>query len=234
MEKENKNNKDEKKIVIIKNGPYIVSGNLPLDKEIIVEDKDGTPISWKKIKQYPNQEKYDLCRCGHSKNKPYCDGTHIKIKFDGTETASRESYLNLAEEINGHDLKLTDHKSLCVGAGFCHRAGGTWKLTRESDDPEKKKIAIETACNCPSGRLIAWDKKTGKAIEPESEPSITLVEEAGGVMGPIWVKGKVKIISSDGKEYETRNRVTLCRCGRSFNKPFCDGTHAITETKSKK
>ena len=30
----------------------------------------------------------------------------------------------------------------------------------------------------------------------------------------------------DGKNYEVRNRVTLCRCGRSNNKPFCDGSHA--------
>ena len=46
------------------------------------------------------------------------------------------------------------------------------------------------------------------------------------VSGPIWVKGGIKIISSDNKTYEIRNRVTLCRCGQSKNKPFCDGTHA--------
>ncbi len=31
--------------------------------------------------------------------------------------------------------------------------------------------------------------------------------------------------SATGKTYERRNRVTLCRCGRSVNKPFCDGSH---------
>jgi CDGSH-type Zn-finger protein len=39
------------------------------------------------------------------------------------------------------------------------------------------------------------------------------------------VKGGVQIKSSDGFVYEPRNRVTLCRCGQSGNKPFCDGTH---------
>jgi CDGSH-type Zn-finger protein len=43
--------------------------------------------------------------------------------------------------------------------------------------------------------------------------------------GPLWISGGVPIISCDGTEYEVRNRVTLCRCGRSGNKPFCDGTH---------
>jgi CDGSH-type Zn-finger protein len=43
--------------------------------------------------------------------------------------------------------------------------------------------------------------------------------------GPIWVKGGVPIESAKGFEYETRNRVTLCRCGLSENKPMCDGSH---------
>ena len=40
-----------------------------------------------------------------------------------------------------------------------------------------------------------------------------------------------RAVSADGFEYEVRNRVTLCRCGQSQNKPFCDGTHAQTKFK---
>jgi CDGSH-type Zn-finger protein len=36
----------------------------------------------------------------------------------------------------------------------------------------------------------------------------------------------VQVIGADGFAYEVRNRVTLCRCGASRNKPFCDGSHA--------
>jgi CDGSH-type Zn-finger protein len=43
--------------------------------------------------------------------------------------------------------------------------------------------------------------------------------------GPLWVRGGVRITGSDGRDYEVRNRATLCRCGASSNKPFCDGTH---------
>jgi CDGSH-type Zn-finger protein len=43
--------------------------------------------------------------------------------------------------------------------------------------------------------------------------------------GPLWVRGGVSVEAADGFEYEVRNRVTLCRCGQSNNKPFCDGSH---------
>jgi CDGSH-type Zn-finger protein len=121
---------------------------------------------------------------------------------------------------------LTDVQELCAVARFCHRLGGTWKLTKNSDNPKSKEIAIQEACNCPSGRLVVWDKKTGKPIEPQIKPAISLIEDpAKKVSGPIWLKGFIPLESSDGTPYETRNRVTLCRCGKSSNKPFCDGCH---------
>jgi hypothetical protein len=87
-------------------------------------------------------------------------------------------------------------------------------------------MMIEEAADCPSGRLVIYDKKTGKPIEPTFEPSIALVEDPNiKVSGPLWVRGGIPIKSSDGTLYETRNRVTLCRCGKSQNKPFCDSSH---------
>jgi CDGSH-type Zn-finger protein len=219
----------KRKIKITKDGPYLVSGGIPLSEQIICINSNGDYHGWREGKKYPLQENYALCRCGHSKNKPFCDDTHKKIHFDGTETASREPYLKQASEIDGPGLRLTDVQNLCASARFCHRAGGIWKLTRESDDPEAKQIAIEEACDCPAGRLVVWEKN-GKAIEPDFEPSIGLVEDPqAGVMGPIWVRGGIPIESADGTLYEIRNRVTLCSCGRSANKPFCDGSHLSPE-----
>ena len=213
------------KIVISKSGPYLVSGKLPLDKAIEIV-ANGEPVKWGKGQHYPEQENYALCRCGHSKNKPFCDGTHVKISFDGTETASNKKYLDQAEKIEGSGMDLTDAQDFCASARFCHRKGSIWNLTQVSDNPKLKEIAIQEACDCPSGRLVAWDKKTGKAIEPEFEPSISLVEDPQArVSGPIWVKGGVKLESQDGTQYESRNRMALCRCGKSGNKPFCDGSH---------
>lgn len=223
----NKNMKNNQKISIVKNGPYLVSGDLPLEKERIISDEEGNSIEWKKGEKFPPKDNCSLCRCGQSKNMPYCDGTHIKIGFDGTETAAKEDYLKQAEKIEGPDLTLTDVPELCALARFCHgKMGSTWELTEESDDQDSKEEAIKQACNCPSGRLVAWDKKTGKPIEPKFEKSISLIEDPEeGVSGPIWLKGGVELEGADGKKYETRNRVTLCRCGQSRNKPFCDGAH---------
>jgi CDGSH-type Zn-finger protein len=221
--------KEAKKMIrIAKHGPYIVQGKIPLAREIIVSDPKGQPLRWKRSEPYPERETYALCRCGQSGCKPFCDGTHSRVGFDGTETVSRKKYLDQAETINGPDLILTDAEKLCAVARFCHRVEDAWSLTENSADPESKRIAVAEACDCPSGRLVAWDKKTGKPIEPEFEPSIGLIEHpATKTSGPIWVKGCVPVESSDGTVYETRNRVTLCRCGQSKNKPFCDGTHFL-------
>lgn len=214
------------KIKITKDGPYIVSGDLPVKKEIIISDEAGS-TEYKHEKTFPKQKEYHLCRCGKSSNKPFCDGTHEKLKFNGTETASREKFLKQSNKLEGPDLILRDAEELCAVARFCHnRKGNTWALTTNSDDKSSREEAIRQACNCPAGRLVVYDKKTGKAIEPKLNQEISLLEDPlKRVSGPIWVKGNVPIESSDGKEYEIRNRVTLCRCGKSSNKPFCDGSH---------
>jgi CDGSH-type Zn-finger protein len=143
---------NDKKIKIEKNGPYRVLGNIPLEKEFVVADDNNDPLRWEKKEKYKTEEEYCLCRCGGSNGKPFCDGTHQKIGFDGTETASKKEYKKQAEKIFGPEIDLMDAPNLCSGARFCHRQGGTWALTEQSDNPEAKKLAIEEACNCPSGR----------------------------------------------------------------------------------
>jgi CDGSH-type Zn-finger protein len=217
---------DKKKIRVSKNCPYLVSGDIPLVKKEIRNDAEGYCSTWHEVETYPLQEQYTLCRCGQSKNKPFCDGTHAKIHFDGTETAGDEPYLDRADTITGPTLSLTDADGMCVHARFCMRAGGIWNLTRQSGIREARDIAIEEAGNCPSGRLVIWDKKTGKALEPVFEKSIVVIEyPPRSEHGPLWVRGGIPVESSEGHVYEIRNRVTLCRCGKSYNKPFCDGSH---------
>jgi CDGSH-type Zn-finger protein len=215
------------KVKVSENGPYLVSGNLPLSKEVIVSDDAGNSVDLKVSEKYPAKETYALCRCGGSKDKPYCDGTHLKIKFKGAETASRKKYSEQAELIEGPKINLMDAENLCAGVRFCHnKKGNVWDLVKNSDDSSSRKTAIEQACNCLSGRLTAVDKKADALLEPKFNPEVSLIEDpAKSVSGPICVKGGVYIESSDSKTYELRNRVTLCRCGKSKNKPFCDSTH---------
>jgi len=70
----------------------------------MVTDEAGHTRELIDKKEYPPQETYILCRCGGSKNKPFCDGTHREIGFDGTEAASRKPYLEKAEIFDGPEL----------------------------------------------------------------------------------------------------------------------------------
>ena len=116
---------------------------------------------------------------------------------------------------------------LCAFARFCDPHEQVWNLVQRSDDPRAAKLVEHEVGHCPSGRLVAKLRATGGAIEPRFEPSIGLVQDsAEGVSGPIWVRGGIPVTGADGRAYETRNRVALCRCGASRNKPFCDGAHA--------
>ncbi len=218
--------KKEQKITVQKDGPYIVSGGIPLSEMIISTDKRGFSYQWLEGMKHPLQETYSLCRCRNSKTLPFCDGMHAKTGFDGTETADNKPYCDRAEQINGPALNLTDYVDICASARFCDRAGGIWKLTRHSDIPRSKSIALKEVGNCPSGRLVEWTKKTIEPIEPVFKPSIGLIEYPDNAgKGPIGVRGRIPVESADGAVYEIRNRVTLCRCGRSENKPFCDSSH---------
>ncbi len=76
------------KIVITENGPYIVTG-VPLKKkhmdavvdELLDMDMDGKPKTESEA-EVPTQAVYALCRCGHSRKKPFCDGSHTRVGFD--------------------------------------------------------------------------------------------------------------------------------------------------------
>ena len=215
------------KIKITENGPYIVTGNVPLHEKIIV--KKGKGYEYNDGRVLPQAEEYYLCRCGKSKNAPFCDGTHTTFNFTGTETASRAKYEDRADLLKGPGIDLLDDDR-CAFARFCHSdKGNTWDLMENSDKPEYRDKAIKTAGDCPTGRLTAIDK-TGRVIEPEYEPCIDIIQDPEeGVSAGIFVKGYIPIEAADGELYEIRNRITLCRCGKSYNKPFCDATHVVTE-----
>ncbi len=214
------------RVTVTKDGPLIVTGSVPISVEEICDDEEGFSHAWRQVKSYPLQEQYALCRCGRTKTPPFCDGTHAKVRFDGTESGDRVPFSEGAEVIRGPGLTLLDNEHLCVHAQFCMRGRRIWNLVENPDSPGARELATEQACNCPSGRLVVIENETGVPIEPELEKSIAIIERPSrDEHGPIWVRGGIPVIGAGGKPYEIRNRVTLCRCGRSQNKPFCDGSH---------
>jgi len=213
------------KIKITKNGPYLVSKDIPLNQLIITKGKDE--YVYKESKIYINNKDYKLCRCGRSKNKPFCDGSHFIHKFDGECTASKEPICKRAKTYTGDKYTMEDTENLCAFARFCHiKNTDSWNLVETANTTEEEELLKKSVIECPSGRLVLYDKKTKEVIEPEYKKEISLLEDpANDCMGPLWVKGNIPIEDQDGNTLEIRNRVTLCRCGASKNKPYCDSSH---------
>ncbi|MDR1702171.1 MAG: CDGSH iron-sulfur domain-containing protein [Sporomusaceae bacterium] len=212
------------RIKIVKNGPYLVSGGIPIREMFITPE--GHHYTLQEGRILPQAEKYALCRCGASKNAPFCDGAHAKIGFDGTETASREPYRKrVADVTSGSTMDLLDDNR-CAFARFCHTdRGDIWNLTVRDSDSQNREAAIKSAQECPAGRLVMVDKD-GKELEEAFTPEIIIMQDPQKrVSAGIYVKGPVTIEAVDGTTYEVRNRVMLCRCGKSKNKPFCDAHH---------
>jgi CDGSH-type Zn-finger protein len=226
--------KKQASVLIAKDGPYMVSGNTPLVEEIIGTNAEGESITWQRGAAYDAPAKYALCRCGQSGKAPFCDGTHARVSFDGSETAPRAPYAAQARVFDGPDLSLLDVRHLCADARFCDPNGKVWTQVARTDDPEVRAMFLSQVHNCPAGRLIAFDKAAGRTIEQRSPPSIGLIEDpVEDCSGPIWLRGGVELTGADGHRYELRNNTTLCRCGASKNKPFCDGSHATIQFHAK-
>jgi len=214
------------KIKIEKDGACLVTGGVPLSEKIIVPQGRGYVL--REGRRLPQAETYRLCRCGRSQNQPFCDDAHEGCELDRTETASKKPYdERIVSKLEGPQLDLLDDRR-CAFLRFCHRnSGNVWDLIRRSDDPEAREEAILAAYECPAGRLTAIDKE-GRPYDQPHEPAIEILQDPErGVSGPISVKGGIPIESSDGSVYPVQNRVTLCRCGASSNKPFCDAAHVI-------
>ena len=223
--------KIEKQIVITKNGPYQVRGPLPLVYKTQIVSELGEPLAWKKDGSAEiESDEYYLCRCGNSGNKPFCDGTHRKIIFDGAESAKTEKPSDFGMTYPcGDQLYVKNDLSLCINSGFCGlRDESLFQLIAASDDSKTRSLVIAMIERCPSGALTYKIEAGGADIEPDLPQQIAVTTEitsGGPCPGALWVTGYIEILRSDGQPFEPRNRVTLCNCGRSKNKPLCDGTH---------
>lgn len=215
-------------VVVVENGPYLVRGAPPLHLQTIERNEQGHSWSYRDGRGFAVKDKTALCRCGHSKKKPYCDGTHAKVDCDLTETAPFEPMLNGATEIDGPRYALTDNEQYCAYARFCDNGERIWNEVQMAGD-DHAQLAIYMAHQCPAGRLMVWDRTNGDPVETALNASLSLIEDPGaGVSGPIVARGGIRVESASGRSYEIRNRQALCRCGASSNKPFCDGSHAST------
>lgn len=208
------------KVTVRPDGPYVVTGSVPLRRKTPIMSEDGEPLTWQHGAIDDSGPVYLLCRCGASNNKPYCDGAHAQASFDGTETAPTDTLAARSESYPGTGIDVFDDRPTCVHAGFCgNKVTNVWKMAAKTDDTIVRGQVMAMIENCPSGALTY--AVAGAINEPGLPAEIGIIPD-----GPLFVTGRIGIERSDGEPLETRNRVTLCRCGASSNKPLCDGSHA--------
>ncbi len=199
-----------------------------MDNKIRISTSVNGPLVVKNLKQlteangnlFPlKKATVALCRCGESKNKPFCDGTHGQIgwkseKLEGRQPRRVDSYV-------GKKITIHDDRGICSHAGFC--TNDLPKVFRMATEPwidadaETVEKIINTIKKCPSGALsYSIDGKLYNSFSEQAEVQIT--ED-----GPYFVKGNIELKDTDHPE--SKEHFALCRCGKSRNKPFCDGQH---------
>jgi CDGSH-type Zn-finger protein len=145
------------KIVVTENGPYVVSGDVPVSIQVITPNPEGFSWDWTEGRSFDVESSYALCRCGQSSNKPFCDNTHKTAEFNGQETASRIPYTRQADVFDGPTLTLSDAQDLCAFARFCDAGGKIWSLIEQTNAPDARALVIREASHCPAGRLVVRD-----------------------------------------------------------------------------
>jgi CDGSH-type Zn-finger protein len=189
------------------NGPYLVK-NLEAFR-----NSRGDSISTKPVMA--------LCRCGGSANKPFCDGTHRTNGFSGAKLTDGRA--DRRETYRGRGIAIHDNRAICAHAGHCTDGlAAVFKYGAEPwIDPDGAKVEaiIETIRKCPSGAL-SYSLDGVEARDQQREPLIAVAKD-----GPYAVVGGVRLVDQPWGAGASTEHYTLCRCGGSKNKPFCDGTH---------
>ncbi|HEX7556519.1 MAG TPA: CDGSH iron-sulfur domain-containing protein [Leptolinea sp.] len=225
----------KRRIVVECDGPIRVEGDIPLVSKIQIVSEYGEPLTWKTVERIPTNGEYSLCRCGHSKEFPFCDCTHAQIGFDGKETASTNTFEDRKRILpNGTGIVVKLDNELCMNSGFCgNRETNIINMMAQTKEPKIRAEIIAMIERCPAGAYTYAMREGEPDIEPDLPVQIAVttdINSDGAVRSAFWVTGNIPIERADGQPFETRNRVTLCSCGESSNKPLCDGIHRTVES----
>jgi CDGSH-type Zn-finger protein len=162
-----------------------------------------------------------LCRCGGSANKPYCDGTHQRNGFSGQRQGAADR--DPRADYRGPRIVIHDDRTICAHAGHC--TDGLAAVFKYGSEPwidpagAEADAIVETIRRCPSGALsYTIDGLDG----PISTGDTTMIVTKNG---PYAVVGALAWDDRHLERQPALHRWTLCRCGASKNKPFCDGSH---------
>ncbi len=201
------------------------------EKTTISPAPDG-PLIVNKLSSLSNQkgtvkseETIALCRCGKSANKPFCDGAHAKAGF--TSDNQNANLNDKCESYVGQAITIHDNRSICAHAGVCtDDLAKVFRMKQEPwIDPDAAEVAevISVIKRCPSGALNFTLDGKQDAVE-YSTAAIFIAPN-----GPYVVTGCPELNDTNWGKGALPHQYTLCRCGASKNKPFCDGSHWTVE-----
>lgn len=202
---------DIPKITPTENGPLMVDN--PPDLRVRRHDDIETGA------------KAALCRCGHSANKPFCDGSHAKVGFDSAPDHSkiRNTPIDYSGDVNGVPVTVHYTPVLCTHAAQCQIKAKSVFDPQKSPwiQPENGDLEhiLRAIADCPSGAL-----RVSVGAVPGQHMTTGEVEISVAKDGPYYVKNVALDAEFNGTD-ASRSKYALCRCGQSKNKPFCDGTH---------
>jgi CDGSH-type Zn-finger protein len=169
----------------------------------------------------PTKEVLALCRCGCSTTKPFCSGMHKEVGFDSANLS--DGSLDRRDDYAGDAITIHDNRGICAHSGFCtDNLRQVWRLKQEPWIDPNGAAAEEIAAivrMCPSGAL-SYSIGGVEQRDREGGPAILVSRN-----GPYFVSGRIELVDAPWGEGASREHYTLCRCGQSKNKPFCDGSH---------
>lgn len=196
-----------KVIKCIPNGPLVVSGLTSIQNT----QGEATAMSGACA----------LCRCGKSNTKPYCDGTHEKVGFNSE--CESDGAFNYKRVFKGKEITIFYNQTICSKSTLCSEY--LPKVFQPGSKPDMKpdeanlNEIIAAIQRCPSGALSYRINEVDRT-DFMSEEAVQYVEN-----GPYAVKGGIELEGADFSHETSTEHYTLCRCGKSKNKPFCDGNH---------
>lgn len=165
-----------------------------------------------------------LCRCGRSRSKPYCDGSHRENGINAEKSPDRVPDRRV--DYRGRDITIHDNRGVCSHDRSCvlglptvfRKRHRPW-IDPDAATPEEIEAVVH---KCPSGALRT-SRGGNPAAEPQRPPAIRVARN-----GPLEITGGIHLQDDMGSRPESSEHYCLCRCGKSRNQPFCDGSHRTT------
>jgi uncharacterized Fe-S cluster protein YjdI len=147
------------------------------------------------------------------------------VTADPDAASEPRAHKGVARVYRGERIEVLWEPRFCVHVGECFRTSpdvfDPWSRPWVRPDAADPDEVVEVVLRCPTGALHFRRLDDG----PQEDDLIGDVRVTATANGPLEIRGKVRILDDAGETVREDTRMSLCRCGASGRKPFCDGSH---------